>query len=436
MTKCSSPFISFPGLKGRKVEVNFEGGEITSNGGSLLLGQIDEKLGLTKSIAPLFPDTRDPSRVEHSILSMVRQRVYSIALGYEDLNDQINLRNDTVLQTAIGQSKSLASPSTLCRFENSAERNVIFEVHKVLIEQFIGSFENPPEELILDFDATDDLVHGEQEGRYFHGYYGDYCFLPLQVFCGKQLLVSYLRSSSVDGAKHAWAILTLLVRRFREVWPTVKIIFRGDSGFCRHKMMEWCDKKGVKYIIGLPSNTILKKQVEPSVEEARVTFEETGEKQRIFTQLRYAAKTWKRERKVISKAEHTSQGENNRFVVTNIDGDPQDLYDTLYCARGDMENQIKQLQLELFSDRTSCHKWWPNQLRLLISSLAYVLVERIRILALQGTSIAKAQVHTIRLKLFKIGGIILQNTRRIRICLSSSCPDQQLFTKAAERLCI
>jgi hypothetical protein len=435
MTKCTAPFIEFPALKRRKVEVNFEGGEITSDGGALLIGGVDQKLGLTKAIAPLIPDNRDPSKTEHSILSMLRQRVYGIALGHEDLNDHKHLRNDTALQTALGQTKPLASPSTLCRFENSVERQIAFEIHEVIVEQFISSFKKPPKQLILDFDATDDLVHGEQEGRFFHGYYRDYCFLPLQVFCGKQLLVSYLRSSMNDGAKHTWAILSLLVKRFRAVWPGVEIVFRGDSGFCRHKMMTWCDRNEVKYIIGLPGNAVVKGELKPTMEKAKEEFTKTMEKQKLFTQFKYAAKSWKYERKVIGKAEYTAQGENSRFVVTNLEGDAQELYDSLYCARGDMENQIKQLKLELFSDRTSCHLWWANQLRLLLSSLAYILVERFRALGLKGTSLAKAQIHTIRLKLFKVGGIVLRNTRRIRFLLSSSYPYQDLFTKAAERLC-
>ena len=435
MTKCTQPFIEFPALKRRKVEVNFEGGEITSDGGALLVGQVDRKLGLTKSIAPLIPDKRDPSKTEHSMLSMLRQRVYAIALGHEDINDHQTFRQDAALQTAIGEDKFLASPSTLCRFENSVGRQSSVDMHHVITEQFIRSFKKVPKQLILDFDATDDRIHGDQEGRFFHGYYHNYCFLPLQVFCGKQLLVSYLRRSSNDGAKHAWAILSLLVRKFRATWPKVKIIFRGDSGFCRHKMMTWCDRHHVSYIIGLPGNAVVTREIKPTLEKAKDNFERSFKKQRLFTQFNYGAKSWSRERKVIGKAEYGTQGENTRFVVTNLEGDPEGLYDTLYCARGDMENQIKQLKLDLFSDRTSCHLWWSNQLRLLLSSLAYILVERLRALGLKGSALAKVQINTIRLKLFKVGGIVIRNTRRIRFLLSSSFPYQDLFTKAAERLC-
>jgi len=288
--------------------------------------------------------------------------------------------------------------------------------------------------LIFDFDATDDLIHGQQIGRFYHGYYKNYCFLPLYVFCGSQLLVSYLRPSSKDGAHHAWAILALLIKGLRKAWPDVQIIFRGDSGFCRHKMLEWCDHRDVFYIIRIPRNKRLEKLLTPTLDKAQQAFDVSQEKQQEFTDFFYSAKSWKRERRIIGKAEVTPQGTNPRFIITNLQGDSQQLYEKVYCARGNMENRIKEVQLALFSDRTSCHQWWPNQLRLLFSSLAYLLLERLRALTLQGTELMTAQAQTLRLKLLKIGGVITKNTRRIRLMLSSHYPFRELFTQALLKL--
>ena len=289
----------------------------------------------------------------------------------------------------------------------------------------IESFKRAPKKLLLDFDATDDVVHGKQEGRFFHGYYDHYCFLPLYVFCRNQLLVSYLRPSKIDGAKHAWAILALLVKRLRQAWPQVKIILRADSGFCRWRMLSWCERNNVGYIVGIAKNKRLNAITAQRQREARDCYAELGAKVRWFTDLHYAAGSWNRARRVIAKIEHTAKGSNPRYVVTNLKGDGQALYDKLYCARGEMENRIKEQQLDLFADRTSCHRWWPNQFRLLLSSLAYMLLEAIRRLALKGTELANAYVGTLRLKLLKIGAVILRNTRRIRFLLSSACPYQQ-----------
>ena len=288
--------------------------------------------------------------------------------------------------------------------------------------------------MILDFDATDDRVHGHQEGRHFHGYYDAWCFLPLYVFCGEQLLVSYLRPSDGDGARHAWAILKLLTRRLREAWPDVRLILRADSGFCRWKMLHWCDWAGVDYIIGLARNPRLEALGAPLMAEAAQAFAATGEKQRRFAWVDYAAGTWDRARSVIAKAEYGDKGKNPRFVVTSLEGDAAQLYDTVYCARGEMENRIKEQQLGLFSDRTSCHGWWANQFRVLLSASAYVLVENIRRLGLQGTELARAQVSTIRLKLFKIGTVIVRNTRRIRFFFSSAYPYREVFLHACAAL--
>jgi hypothetical protein len=298
------------------------------------------------------------------------------------------------------------------------------------------SFKKAPDELVLDFDATDDPVHGKQEGRFFHGYYDHYCFLPLYVFCGEQLLVSYLRPSNINAARHAWAILSLLVKRFRQVWPRVKIIIRGDSGFCRWRMLSWCDRHDVSYIIGVAKNSRLNAMASALMEKAKSQHEVSGEKQRLFSEISYAAYTWDKERRILVKAEHSDQGSNPRYVVTNLSGDPQKLYDEVYCARGDMENRIKEQQLGLFSDRTSCTKWWANQFRVMLSSLAYVLLQTLRSVALKGTILAHAQCNTIRLKLLKIGAVILRNTRRIIFHFSSACPCQELFLTAVKRLSV
>jgi hypothetical protein len=435
MTNCITRNISFSSYKSKKVEVNFNGGDVTSDGGVLLLREIDRKLGLTKQISKLIPDERDQRYVDHSIEKILAQRIYGIALGYEDNNDHITLRKDPGFQTAINCEADLASASTLSRFENSITRKTIIEINKAYVETFINSFKKAPKELILDFDPTDDQIHGHQEKSHYNGYYKSYCYLPLYVFCGEQLLVSYLRPCNIDGAKHAWAILSLLVKRFKQKWPKVKIIFRGDSGFCRHKMLEWCDEHDVGYIVGIGKNNRLLKSSATLRTKAFSLCELTQEKQRLFGEFQYAAESWKHKKRIIVKAEHTLLGANPRFIVTNLEGDPQKLYEEIYCARGEMENRIKEQQLDLFADRTSCSDWWANNFRLLLSGCAYILMSAIRRLALKGTALAKAQCGTIRLKLLKIGAIIIMNTRKIKFLLSSSYPYQDLFYKVHRKLC-
>ena len=434
MTKCYQRSFEFPRVNRRIVEARFDGGDITSDGGVLLLRQADRLTGLSDSIARALSDPRRQASCDHDVPGLVRQRLYAIALGYEDLNDHDGLRQDVALQTAVERDQWLASASTLCRFENRADRETAWRLHEVLLDQFIASFKRAPKKLILDFDATDDPVHGEQDGRFFHGYYRHYCFLPLYVFCGHQLLVSYLRPSNIDGAKHSWAILSLLVKRLRQVWPKVRIIFRGDGGFCRWKMLRWCDHHEVGYIIGLAKNKRLNRLTASLQDEAAACFAATGHKVRWFTDFQYAARSWDGARRVIAKIEHSKHGVNPRYVVTNLEGDAKQLYDKLYCVRGDMENRIKENQLDMFGDRTSCQHWWPNQFRLLLASLAYTLIEAIRRIALKGTELANAYVGTIRLKLFKIGAVILKNTRRIRFLLASGCPYKELYFLAANRL--
>jgi len=436
MTKCTIEQVNFPGLKRRQIISQFSGGAITSDAGGILLRQIDHRLGLTKSIREKLHDPRRQKSCDHSLLSLIRQRIYGLALGYEDLNDHNVLRNDPAFQTAIEQDNELASASTLCRLENRADRQTAWDIHRVIVEKFIESKDSAPPELILDFDATDDRVHGRQEGRFFHGYYDHYCFLPLYVFCEEQLLVSYLRRSKIDGAKHSWAILSLLVKRFRKEWPDVKIIIRADSGFCRQHMLTWCERHDVDYIIGIAKNKRLKETASHLISKAADNFEISNEKQRLFEWVHYGAKSWGAKRWIIAKAEHSAKGSNPRFVVSNLKGDAQKLYDDLYCARGDMENRIKEQQLCLFADRTSCHAWYANQFRLLLSSLAYMLIEGIRRLALCGTELSHAQCGTVRLKLFKIGAVVTRNTRRIQFLMSSNYPYKDIFQKVAQRLCL
>ena len=439
MTNCNLPKRELPACRRRRVEVDFAGGDISSNGGVGLLDLAERRLGLLSALARRLDDRRQAGKVRHGLLPLLRQRVFGLALGHEDVNDHDGLRDDLALQTACGRESRLASASTVGRLERSADRAWAWAAHGAMMESFIGSFTTAPEALVLDFDATDDAVHGSQEGRFFHGYYRHYCFLPLYVFCGEQLLVSYLRPSNIDGAKHAWAILALLVKRLRRQWPEVRISLRADSGFCRHKMLSWCERNGVGYIVGLAQNKRLNREAQSSMARAEAIYAQSGEKQRLFADLSYGARSWSRRRRVIARLEHGAPkgrkgGANPRYVVTNLDGEAQALYDGLYCQRGEMENRIKEQQLDLFADRTSCHRWWPNQFRLLLASLAYSLIEAIRRLALKGTQMARAQAGTIRLKLLKIGAVILRNTRRVKIHLSSACPDKELFILAAERL--
>jgi len=433
MPKCTANAKLFSKLGRREVEVGFDGGAVSSDGGLLLLRQVERKLGLLKAVAPVLPDPRNPFLVEHSTEALLRQRVFGLCQGYEDLNDHDQLRHDPALQTALEKPRAAASSPTLCRFEKRADRQAAIAIHRVLLEQFIASFPQAPEELVLDFDATNDPVHGNQEGRFFHGYYDQYCFLPLYVFCGEQLLVAYLRSAKHDAALHAAAVLKLLVARLRQAWPGVRIVFRGDSGFCRPQLLSWCERNHVHYVVGLAQNPRLLRLSEHWREQAASAFAEQGEGQRLFAEIRYRADSWPCHRRVIVKAEHNAQGANPRFVLSNLRDAPQVLYEQLYCARGEMENRIKECQLGLFADRTSCQLWWPNQFRLLLASLAYVLMERIRSIGLAGTELARCQAWTLRSKLLKVGAVIVRNTRRVRFFLSSAFPYQEYFLLVASR---
>ncbi|MGH7177776.1 MAG: IS1380 family transposase [Tepidisphaeraceae bacterium] len=439
MTECNAQPIVFSSLARRQVVADFGGGAIVSDAGALLLREVDRKLGLIDQLDAVIPDPRNPELIIHRQSTMLRQRIFAIALGYEDGNDHQSLRDDPLMQLVsergIDPDQPLASPPTLCRLENRVRRRTLFDIAKVFVDVFIASHKEPPTELVLDFDATDDPVHGNQLNRFFHGYYDGYCFLPLYVFCGDHLLCAYLRPADIDPAKHAWAILSLLVKRFRQVWPSVKIIFRGDSGFCRWKMLRWCDKHGVFYLVGLAKNSRLKQMAEPFVQQAEDQFNATDAKQRIFADIQYAAYTWDQPRRVIVKAERLELGPNLRFVVTNLEeDDPQRLYDQLYCKRGEAENRIKEQQLGLFADRTSCHDFAANQFRVLLSAAAYVLLQHLREHALAGTELAEAQVSTLRVKLLKIGALIKRSARRVVLHLAGGCPVQDLFRLIAAKL--
>ena len=426
--------IDFGRLGRRVVEGRFDGGSMTSDGGVMLLGQTDRKLGLLDAAARCIPDPRNPLLVKHAVRDMLRQRVYGLALGWEDLIDHGSLREDVAMQTAIGVEREVASAPTLCRLENWADKRTAWRLHQVLVEQFIASFKQAPQELVLDFDATDNPLHGQQEGRFFHGYYDCYCYLPLYVFCGQQLLCAYLRPSRIDGAKHAAAILKLLVKRLRQAWPQVKIVFRGDSGFCRQRILNYCERADVHYLVGLARNTRLEQMTEFVELAMKDAYEASGIKQRELGEFVYAAQSWARERRVITRLECGPQGTNPRYVVTNLTGDPKALYDDMYCQRGEAENRIKEAQVGLFATRTSCRHFHSNQLRVLLAALGYVLIERLRALALQGTALANAQVDTLRIKLLKVAAVVTRNTRRIRLFLASNWPSADIFAHAMSQL--
>ena len=438
MTDCNTKPLLFASLASKSVQADFHGGSLSTDAGALLLREADLRLGLLDALDHALVDPREPSRIEHSQRSLLAQRVLGIALGYEDLNDHDGLRHDplwhVLAERAPDPEQPLGSAPTLCRLENRVQRADLIRLSAVLVETFIASHVTPPECLILDFDATDDPVHGNQEGRFFHGYYGGYCFLPLYVFCGDQPLVAYPRTSKIDAAKHSRAILKLLVTRLRQTWPEVKIIVRADSGFCRWQFMRWCDHNGVGYVLGLARNPRLEALALDWTATAQRRHQQTGEPQRLFGSLGYAAATWDRPRRVLAKAEHDELGANPRFVVSNLPGEPQASYDEVYCARGEMENRIKEQQLMLFADRTSCQQFLANQFRLLLSAAAYVLVEAVRRLGLRGTELERAQVGTIRLRLLKLAAVVKVSVRRIVLHLASGYPLRDLFAVILARL--
>lgn len=479
MTKCKPKRTALKRLRRQAVVADFQGGTLTSDGGLVLLREVDRRLDLIRRIDQVIPDPRDPIYTAHPQAEILTSRIFGIAAGYEDANDHQQLRHDPAFQVAAGRTPAqnnynddqypLASPATHSRFENRIDQQAIFKLHEVLVDTFLDSYDVPPQEIILDYDATDDTTHGNQEKRYFNGFYDSYCYLPLYVFCGDQILVSYLRPSSVGAAHHARPITKLLVQKIRSRWPDTTIILRGDSGFAIERLMRWCDKNDVGYVFGLQKNNILIRQIVCEMTRARILQSHLGGKQACFKWFRYrTTKTWDRHRWVLGKAEYTGKGANPRFVVTNLPSDdgivdttyhrplidgkqitvlkepgticsvarnPEEFYRTMYCMRGEMENRIKEQQMCLFADRTSCTSFMANQFRLLLSSFAYVLVDGLRRLGLRGLEQASLRVDTIRLRLFKIAARVKVTCRRVTFHLCSHCPSAALFSAVLARLC-
>jgi hypothetical protein len=434
MPKCTQAKIDFGRLGRRVIEANFSGGDLSSDGGLLLLRQVDRHLGLSRAAAAAIPDPRDPERIRHGLRDLLAQRLYGLCCGYEDLNDHKALRGDVLMQTAVGRTELLASAPTFSRLENRASRAQAWALHEVLVAQFIASHQQAPAELVLDIDASDVPLHGNQELSQFHAYYDHHCYLPLYVFCGQAMLACYLRPSKIDGARHAAAVIKLLVTRLRQAWPHTRFIVRADSGFCRRRLLQWCERSDVGYVIGLARNARLHAAVEFAEAALADGYAATGVKQRFIGEFSYAAKTWRHERRVVTRLEYGAQGTNPRFIVTNLEGDAVQLYDRLYCQRGEAENRIKEAQLDLFGTRASCTRFMANQLRLLLAALAYTLMVRLRELALHATELERASAATIRCRLLKIGAAIVRNTRRVRVMLASHHPLRELFAQAAARL--
>ncbi len=434
MPNCTVEPVSLGRVGRRVIEAAFDGGDIVSDGGVLLLRQVDQRIGLTKSIARVFDDRRRRASVAHSMRDMLAQRIYGLCCGWEDVCDHNTLRRDLALQTAVGRVDDLASAPTLSRLETSATREHAVALHGVLLDQFIASKSGRPKELILDIDATHMPLHGTQEKAHFHRYYDNYCYLPLYVFCGQDILACVLRPSSRDPASILSALIKLIARRLRQAWPRIRIIVRGDSGFCRPQALRRFEKWGLHYIVGLPKNPALLQRVALAELALADMYQKAGRKQRMIGEFDYAARSWDRERRVIARLEHDAHGPNPRFVVTNLKGGPKALYERVYCARGEAENRIKEAQLDLFGRRASCHKFQANQLRLLLAAFAYTLMINLRRRALVGTALARACTATIRIKLLKIGAAIVRNTRRVRVLLASQHPLQHVFISAARAL--
>jgi hypothetical protein len=431
------------------VLAGFDGGLISSDAGALLLGSTDRAINLIGRLAGCFTDRRSPELIEHAVSTLVLQRVIGLALGYEDLNDHDQLRHDPLLAVLAGKLAArrsgcapVAGKSTLNRLELSRPEPTRYHkisydgaaIEALLVDVFLESRRSAPKQIILDLDATDDPLHGEQEGRFFHGYYGNYCYLPLYIFCGRHLLVSKLRRSNIDGAAGALEEVARVVGQIRRRWPLVRVLLRADSGFARDELMAWCETNRVDFLFGLARNARLVGEIEAELAEAAEESGRTGKPARRFRELRYATrKSWSRERRVVAKAEWTGGAANPRFVVTSLEpaeAGARHLYETIYCARGDMENRIKECQLDLFADRTSTHTMRANQLRLWFASAAYVLLCALRRIGLKGGQFAKATCGTIRLKLLKIGALVRVSVRRIKIAMASACPYQQEFGRA------
>ena len=449
-TDCNPKLFEFEAVERRRVVAGFDGGAITSNAGALLLGQLDKGLGLIRRFAGCFIDRRDPRFVEHRLETLLGQRVFGLALGYEDLNDHDELRKDPALHVLAaklkphlrGDCQPLAGKSTLNRIEHTPLRHGakyhridcdVAKADQLLVELFLEAHERTPRQIVIDLDATDIPLHGHQEGRFFHGYYDHYCYLPLYVFCGRHLLLARQRRSNIDAAKGSVEEIARMVGQIRRSWPRVRIILRADSGFAREALMAWCEANRVDYVFGLARNARLQDEIAPQLAEAANLCAVSGAAARVFKDFRYATlDSWSRRRRVVGKAEHTLQGSNPRFVVTSLPRslwDPRTLYEDLYCARGEAENRIGE-QFELFADRASTATLAGNQLRMLFSAMAYVLVEALRRIGLKHTILADASVTTIRLKLFKLGAQVRSSVRRIHFAIASACPNQIEFEMA------
>jgi hypothetical protein len=441
----------------------FDGGTISSDGGCLLLGEAERLTGTLRQLAACFTDHRDPEAIEHTVPQLVAQRVYGLALGYEDLNDHDSLRLDPLLATLVGKSdptgadrlrqrdrgKALAGKSTLNRLEltppdataASRYQKIVARpeaIERLFVDLFLQAHPQPPRQITLDLDATDDPLHGHQEGRFFHGYYKEFCYLPLYIFCGEHLLTAKLRTADNDASYGTVAELERVIPQIRAAWPQVRILLRADSGFCREEIMAWCEAHGVDYLFGLAKNSRLVEALEPALADAHARYLQTGVAARVFADFVYQTReSWSRARRVVGKAEYLPKGPNPRFVVTSLpaaERPAQGLYEEDYCARGDMENRIKEQQLMLFADRTSTAWLRSNQLRLWFSAAAYVLVQALRRLGLAGTRLAQAQCGSIRLWLLKIGALVRVTVRKVWVSLSSACPYREVFTQVYANL--
>ena len=444
MTQCTQSSFEFEPHFRRAVVAGFQGGTMTSDAGALLLRQVDQRLGFLRRLAGCFTDFRSPWLTQHGVEPMLAQRVYGLALGYEDLNDHDQLRHDPLMNVLAGKrepDRPLASKSTLCRLERTpasgAERDRYKKIHydaeaidQLLLDVFLEAHPEAPEQVVLDLDVTDTPLHGRQEGRFFHGFYDEYCYLPLYIFCGDQLLGVRLREANQDASAGSLTEIRRIVAQLRKRWPKVKIMLRADSGFCREELMRWCEDHRVDYVFGLARNDRLRRRITKAMRRAKVQAQRTGRPARVFTEFRHRTrKSWSRARRVIAKAEQIEGKENPRYVVTSLAASacrPRALYEDLYCTRGEMENRIKE-QMLLFADRMSAETMRANQLRLYLSAAAYVLVEALRRLALKGTEMAQAQVNTIRLRLLKIGAQVHWTARRVAVSMASSYPWQSLF---------
>jgi hypothetical protein len=449
-TECTQSSFEFEGVGPRSVVARFDGGKITSDGGGLLLREADGRIGLLRRLSKCFRDGRDPVRVHHSVEQMLSQRVYGLALGYEDLNDHERLREDPVMAVLAGSvdpDRLLAGKSTLNRMELAAEeastdryKKIRYDaaaIDSLLVSIFLEAHREAPKQIILDLDATDLPVHGHQEQRFFHGFYNHYCYLPLYIVCGDHLLGVRLRPANIDASAGSLEEVQRIVLQIRQAWPDVKIILRADSGFCRDALMDWCETQGVDYVFGFARNQRLRQIIEPQMQQAASMLRQTARPARVFTEFQYETNgSWSRLRRVVAKAEQIEGKENPRYLVTSLsaaDWPAQQVYEQLYCARGDMENRIKE-QYSLFAGRVSAATMRANQLRLYLSAAAYVLMSAFRRLALTGTEWARAQCDTIRAQLLRIGAQVRITVRKVWISLASSYPHWQTFTHAFRQL--